>query len=125
MARMMTMTTVWTFRVHDRLPAVRSKGIVGLWGGFMTTEERLENIERLLEQLLTKTMVKSWYTVDEFALLVGRSSFTCREWCGLGRINAEKSMTQAGSATTWSISQAEYLRYQREGLLPLRNSDAA
>jgi len=86
----------------------------------MTTEERLENIERLLAQLVTKTMVKSWYSVDEFALLVGRSSFTCREWCRLGRIHAEKTMTQTGSATAWSVSHEEYLRYQREGLLPLK-----
>jgi hypothetical protein len=86
----------------------------------MTTEERLENIERLLAQLVTKTMVKSWYSVEEFALLVGRSSFTCREWCRLGRIKAEKTLTQTGSATTWSISHDEYLRYQREGLSPLR-----
>ena len=91
----------------------------------MTTEERLEKIERLLEQLVTKTVIKSWYSVEEFALLVGRSSFTCREWCRLGRVKAEKSMTQAGSATTWSISNDEYLRYQREGLLPLRGSNAA
>jgi hypothetical protein len=91
----------------------------------MSTDERLDKIERLLEQLVTKTVIKSWYTVEEFALLVGRSSFTCREWCRLGRIKAEKSMTQAGSATTWSISNDEYLRYQREGLLPLRGSNAA
>jgi len=86
----------------------------------MTTEDRLENIERLLAQLVTKTLVKSWYTVEEFATLVGRSNFTCREWCRLGRIHAEKSMTQSGATTTWTISQEEYLRYQREGLLPLR-----
>lgn len=86
----------------------------------MTTEERLENIERLLSQLVTKTVVKSWYSVEEFALLVGRTSFTCREWCRLGRINAEKTMTQTGSATTWVISHQEYLRYQREGLSPLK-----
>jgi hypothetical protein len=85
----------------------------------MTTEKRLENIERLLGQLVTKTMVKSWYSVEEFALLVGRTSFTCREWCRLGRINAEKTLTQTGSATMWSISHEEYLRYQREGLLPI------
>jgi hypothetical protein len=91
----------------------------------MSTDERLDKIERLLEQLVTKTVIKSWYTVEEFALLVGRSSFTCREWCRLGRIKAEKSMTQADSATTWSISNDEYLRYQREGLLPLRGSNAA
>jgi hypothetical protein len=91
----------------------------------MTAEERLENIERLLEQLVTKTVAKSWYSVEEFASLVGRSNFTCREWCRLGRIHAEKSMTQAGSAATWAISQEEYLRFQREGLLPLRGPRAA
>lgn len=81
--------------------------------------------QRLLEQLVTKTVAKSWYTVEEFALLVGRSNFTCREWCRLGRINAEKSMTQSGSTTTWAVSHVEYLRYQREGLLPLREPQLA
>ncbi len=94
-------------------------------GDFVTTEERLGKIEQLLEQLVAKTMVRSWYSVEEFALLVGRSSFTCREWCRLGRIKAEKTPTQTGSATTWSISHGEYLRYQREGLLPLRNPHVA
>jgi hypothetical protein len=91
----------------------------------MTTEERLDKIEHLLEQLVTKTVAKSWYTVEEFASLVGRSNFTCREWCRLGRINAEKSMTQAGSAMTWTISQEEYLRFQREGLLRVPRCHAA
>ncbi|HEX4053821.1 MAG TPA: hypothetical protein VHX86_06120 [Tepidisphaeraceae bacterium] len=90
----------------------------------MTTEERLEKIDRLLEQLVTKTVAKSWYSVEEFASLVGRSNFTCREWCRLGQVHAEKSMTQTGTSTTWTISQDEYLRFQREGLLPRRRSYA-
>ena len=89
----------------------------------MTTDERLENIERVLEQLVTKTVAKSWYTVEEFAFLVGRSSFTCRQWCRSARINAEKTMTQTGPSATWTISHNEYLRYQREGLLPLRSAN--
>ena len=33
----------------------------------MSTDERLDKIERLLEQLVTKTVIKSWYTVENGA----------------------------------------------------------
>lgn len=77
--------------------------------------ERLERIELLLKQ----TTAKSYYTVDELAELVKRAPFTVRQWCNLGRIRAERSMTQTGPSLRWAISHDEYLRFQREGLLPL------
>jgi hypothetical protein len=81
-------------------------------------EDRLERIERMLQQLLDRSSVKSHYAVEEFGVLVKRAPFTVRQWCNEGRIKAEKSMTRSGSCSRWVISHEEYERFQREGLLP-------
>jgi predicted site-specific integrase-resolvase len=85
----------------------------------MTIEERLERIESLLAALIERETVKDWYGVDEFARLVGRESFTVREYCRLGRLRAEKRQSGRGAHPAWVISHQELLRYRREGLLPL------
>ena len=82
----------------------------------MTFEERLERIEQKLTVLLDRLQVKECYGVDEFARIVDRSEFTCREWCRLGRIAAEKKASGRGKHAYWVISHSELLRYQREGL---------
>ena len=84
--------------------------------------DRLERIERMLQQLLDRSTVKPHYTVDEFSLLVKRAPFTVRQWCNEGRIKAEKSMTRSGSCCRWVISHEEYERFLRDGLLPLARS---
>lgn len=86
----------------------------------MTVEERLENIEGLLAVLIERQQVREWYTVEEFAGIVGRSEFTCREYCRLGRLKAAKRSHGAGQYKTWVISHDELLRFQREGLLPIQ-----
>ena len=83
-------------------------------------EDRLGRIERLLQQLVDRSIVKSHYTVEEFGGMVKRASFTVRQWCNEGRIRAEKSMTRSGSCCKWAISHQEYERFVREGLLPLQ-----
>jgi len=83
----------------------------------MTLEERLENIEGLLAVLVERQQ-RDWYSVEEFARIVGRAEFTCREWCRNGRIRAEKRLSGRGAFTAWTISHVELRRYQREGLLP-------
>jgi len=88
-------------------------------------ERRLEKIEALLVVLVERQQVRDWYTVEEFARMAGRSEFTCREYCRLGRINAEKRMSGRGAYASWVISHAEVQRYQREGLLPLRRFASA
>jgi hypothetical protein len=80
----------------------------------MTLEQRLERIESLLVTLI-HTQVKDWYSVEEFARLVGRSEFTCRQWCRLGRIEARKKASGRGAHASWTIAHEELLRYQREG----------
>ena len=86
----------------------------------MTVEERLEKIESLLVALVERQTVKDFYEIEEFARLVGKSCFTCREWCRLGRIRAEKKLSGRGAYARWVVPHAEFLRYQREGLLPHR-----
>jgi len=84
-------------------------------------EDRLGRIERLLQQLVDRSVAKSHYTVEEFGRLVKRAAFTVRQWCNEGRIHAEKSMTRSGSSSRWVISHLEYERFAREGLLPIRS----
>ncbi len=38
----------------------------------MTVEDRLDRIERLLCSLVEREQVRQWYSVDEFARIVGR-----------------------------------------------------
>jgi hypothetical protein len=84
----------------------------------MRIEEWLSKIEAMLAVLIERHAVPEWYSTSEFARIVGRSEFTCREWCRLGRIHASKRLSGRGSSMTWRISHEELLRYQREGLLP-------
>jgi hypothetical protein len=83
----------------------------------MTLDERLEKIEALLVALVERQQVKEFYEVEEFARVVGKSCFTCREWCRLGRIHAEKKLSGRGAYARWVVPHAELLRYQRQGLL--------
>jgi hypothetical protein len=85
-----------------------------------TLEQRLENIEAMLAILVQRQTVKDFYEIEEFSKLVGKSCFTCREWCRLGRIQAEKKLSGRGAYARWVVPHAEVQRYQREGLLPYR-----
>jgi len=86
----------------------------------MSLEERLENIEAMLVVLVERQAVKDFYEIEEFARLAGKSCLTCRAWCRLGRIRAEKKLSGRGAYARWVVQHSEWLRYQREGLLPDR-----
>jgi hypothetical protein len=83
-----------------------------------TIPERLDRIESLLTSLVEREQVKGFYSVEEFARVVGKAEFTCREWCRLGRIKATKKNSGRGKHQGWAISHEELLRYRKEGLLP-------
>ena len=78
---------------------------------------RLARIETKLDSLARQPVDKDFYTVAEFAAKVDREDFTVREWCRLGRINAEKRPCGRGNAQEWKISHEELLRYLNHGLL--------
>ncbi len=84
----------------------------------MTLDERLARIEALLATLTDGQGVRDWYSVEEFARLVGRSAFTCREWCRLGRISGVKKASGRGAYAGWAISHDELQHYRRDGLRP-------
>jgi hypothetical protein len=84
------------------------------------TVQRLDRIEELLRRLLDEKTVRDWYSVEQLAERIGKAAFTVREWCRLGRLNASKRQSGGGSHGAWVISHDELLRYEREGLLPLR-----
>jgi hypothetical protein len=81
---------------------------------------RLDRIERALQVIVERETKKEHYSTLEFAAIVGRSEFTCREWCRLQRLHASKKKSGRGQHFAWVIAHDELLRYQREGLLPLR-----
>ena len=82
--------------------------------------ERLENIENRLDQLLDERQQRESYSVDQFAARVELDPWTIREYCRHGRIRATKKGSGRGLYRAWVISHAELLRYEREGLLPIR-----
>lgn len=86
----------------------------------MTLEDRLTRIEAMLTVLVEGQQMREWYSVEEFARQVGRSAFSVRRWCLLGRIVAQKKTSGRGAHAAWAISHAELERYRREGLLPAK-----
>lgn len=86
----------------------------------MSIDERLDKIEALLLVLVERQQVKDFYEIEDFARIVGRSDFTCREWARLGRIRATKQNSGRGPHARWIVSHAELQRYQKEGLLPIQ-----
>jgi hypothetical protein len=90
----------------------------------MTLDERLEKIEALLTSLVERERTREFYSVEEFARIVGRAEFTVRAWCRNSRILAVKKESGRGAHAGWAIQHTELLRYQKEGLLPLRRPAA-
>jgi hypothetical protein len=80
---------------------------------------RLGQIEELLAVLVQRQTIREFYSIEEFAKIVGRAEFTCRQWARLGRIRAEKKGSGRGAYQSWAVPHAELLRFQRDGLLPL------
>jgi hypothetical protein len=89
----------------------------------MELSARLDRIEGMLTVLVERQTIKDFYATDEFAVIVGKTEFTVREWCRLGRVRAEKRLSGRGAHASWVVSHQELLRYQREGLLPIARAN--
>lgn len=88
--------------------------------GLREVIDRLDRVEAALHLLVERQTVKDWYTTDEVAAILGKAEFTVREWCRLGRVNAEKRYSGRGRYQAWVVSLGELKRLEREGLLPTR-----
>ena len=75
-------------------------------------------LAEILERIANPPEAREWYSVDEVAAMFGKSSYTVREWCRHGQINAVKRTERRGGAALWSISAQEVSRYRNDGLLP-------
>ena len=82
-------------------------------------QQQLLFLEEKLSENQSQSPERDYYTVAEFAALVGKSIYTVREWCRLYRINAEKCDTGHGDSKAWKIPAAEVDRYRNHGLLPV------
>jgi len=80
---------------------------------------RLDRIEDTLAVLVQQRMVQDWYDTRTVAEILGRSQYRVREWCRLGRVQAEKRPCGRGTSKEWMISHEELMRIKSEGLLPL------
>ncbi len=81
-------------------------------------DERLGRIEAALGQNGGPILKQEWFSVAEAASLLGKASFTVREYARLGRINALKRPSGRGRASEWMISRNEIERVLNKGLLP-------
>lgn len=81
--------------------------------------EDLEQVKASICLLLQERVTRAWYTPSELAILLGKSDYTVREWCRLGRIHAQKLPHGRGNEGEWRIAQEEVDRYREQGLLPL------
>ena len=81
-------------------------------------DDRLSRIEVALNKGTEAAFQKEWYTVGEAAEILGKASFTVREWARLDRINASKRSCGRGNSSEWMISHREIERIQNKGLLP-------
>jgi len=80
--------------------------------------ERLERIETQLAALIGQRQVQEWYDTATAAGILGKSAYSVREWCRLGRVRAEKRTCGRGTAKEWMISHEELMRIKSKGLLP-------
>ena len=82
---------------------------------------RLENIEETLRVLSQQKVVQEYYSTADLARILGKAEFTVREWCRLGRIQAEKRPCGRGNSKEWMVSHSELQRIQGSGLLPTKH----
>lgn len=78
-----------------------------------------QSLALIIDHLQAKRSEKSWYTTSEAAEILDKRPYTVREWCRLGRINADKAMSGRGIDEEWRISHEEIERISNSGLLPV------
>lgn len=105
--------------VQDLQDAARKEGCVTASIDDPTVDQALNVVAEILgwsqqtqSVLPAGTSLKEWYTPNELAELMGRSSFTVREkWCNDGRIECEKNQDSG----KWRIPGREVNRLLNGG----------
>lgn len=77
--------------------------------------DRLARIEEALTLLVRERTVKEWYTTKEVAEILGKSEYTVREYCRLGRVEATKKRSGRFGGE-WIVSHQELTRLRNQGL---------
>ena len=77
---------------------------------------RLDQIEAKLQ--VDQKTEREYFSVSEAAEILGKATFTVREWCRLERINARKRRSGRGRSLEWMIPAKEIQRIIDQGLLP-------
>jgi hypothetical protein len=90
-----------------------------LLGRVLAGVEETRALQREACDLLRSRQIKDYYSPAEAGKVLGKAEFTVREWCRLGRVNAQKRRSGRGRFQEWVISHAELMRIQKEGLLPI------
>jgi hypothetical protein len=94
--------------------------VLGLENKTQEACERLSKIQGNLTALVQRHTVKEFYSTDDLCRMFGKAPYTVREWCRLGRIRAKKVPASRGGELEWRIPHEELVRFQNEGLLPIR-----
>ena len=81
-------------------------------------DDRLARIESQLSESQSPKQEKEWYSIAEVADILGKATFTVREWARLGRVNAIKRPSGRSRASEWMIAHKELTRIRNKGLLP-------
>lgn len=72
----------------------------------------------VMSQRPRETIEQAWFSPVELARLIGRTSYTVRQWCRLGRLKARKRACGRGSHLAWEIPVEELQHYRNHGIRP-------
>lgn len=86
-------------------------------------KKTLEKIEAMLAVLVERQ--QEWFSIEEFARMIGKAQYTVRQWARLGRIRASKRLSGRGAYRAWCVHRIEIARYQREGLVSRKDAQPA
>jgi hypothetical protein len=78
----------------------------------------VEAMRKLLDELLGRHPVRTFYSTEEFAEITNLKPKTVRDYCNEGRLAGIKKASGHGRSKEWAVPHAELERYRREGLLP-------
>ena len=67
---------------------------------------------------------REWFSPAEVATMLGRATYTVRQWCRQGRIQARKRSCGRGLYLAWEIHADELWHYCEHGLRPAAASPA-